>query len=203
MATRPSPLRTSPRSVCAIAACCALLVALALPAAQGEWAETIPPITVESATVVTPAGPVVFDSHVDERARARVVLPRTSRSQPSRPVTPSTPKVSAPVPTAGPSSGTASLYLLDRLADCESGDGDGLDPLTYDMAAVNGPYRGPLQWAQRWWDSHVARMGRPDLVGANLHVVPYETQRAVTQAVPLSAWPKTFPACARTLGIAA
>lgn len=97
---------------------------------------------------------------------------------------------------------TASIQQLDALADCESGDGDGRPPHTHNMAAANGPYRGPFQWAQRWWDRHVARMGRPELVGADLHTLPYETQRAVTQAVPLPAWPHQFPSCARKLGVA-
>lgn len=160
--------------------------------AEREWAATIPPVSVE----IAPARPVVFDSHVDERARARVVEPIVERA--------SAPKVSrgGARPCAGRSC-TPTTEHLDALADCESGDHDGKPPYTYDQQANSGKGDlGPFQWKQRSWDGHVARLGLRHLVGVDPRTVDFETSREITRAVPLSAWPGQFPDCARKLGLA-
>lgn len=64
-------------------ACCAVLVALALPAVTQQWAETIPPVAFEAPTIA-PAGQVTFDSHINEHAHARVVVARRASPKVSR-----------------------------------------------------------------------------------------------------------------------
>lgn len=93
--------------------------------------------------------------------------------------------------------------MLNALADCESGDHDGKPPYTYDQQANSGKGDlGPFQWKQPSWDGHVARLGLHHLVGADPRTVDFATSREITRAVPLSAWPRQFPGCARMLGIA-
>ena len=95
-----------------------------------------------------------------------------------------------PLPQRG-ARAAASSDLLDALAQCESGGN----------AAEGGTYRGAFQWSQRSWDSHVARMGRPELVGVDPASLTYEVQKQVTAAVPVSTWGEQFPACSRRVGV--
>lgn len=95
-----------------------------------------------------------------------------------------------PLPPLG-AGRTASTELLDALAQCESGGR---------ASVVSGPHHGAFQWLRSSWDSHVARMGRPELVGVDPASLPYETQREITAAVPVSAYGRQFPVCGRAIG---
>lgn len=92
-------------------------------------------------------------------------------------------------------SGTASLAQLDALAGCESG----MDP---NKNTGNG-FVNAFQYVRSTWDGLVRRLKRFDLVGN--YFPSYDTQRWVTQHIPISAWPDTakrrgqFPGCFRKL----
>lgn len=115
-----------------------------------------------------------------------------------KPVSRSGTRTAAAVPKGlkAAGNGAASVEQLDALGDCESGDHDGLPPYVPNPTANTGNgFKGAFQWKQRSWDTHVAGMRRHDLVGAHIPGLSYELQREITQGVPISAWPRQFPAC--------
>lgn len=100
---------------------------------------------------------------------------------------PPAPTKASPKPLAA-SGGTATFAQLDALADCESDRNPNKN-------TGNGFYNA-FQYVKSTWDSLVKAIGRPDLVGH--YFPPYETQRTVTQHIPIRAWggPRgQFPGC--------
>ena len=83
--------------------------------------------------------------------------------------------------------GSASSELLDRLASCESG-------MRPDAHSSTGKYHGAFQFALSTWHG-MGMSGDP-------HNYSYAEQKAVVARIPVSAWGRQFPTCARKLGVA-
>lgn len=122
------------------------------PALTGEPATTTtttasPPTTTTTSTTIAPAGlPGTFSGEGPPRPGGHGTPP--TATQGVRPAGPSTTTTAPDAPAPPPPGDVADVWLA--LADCESGDGDGLPPYTASWS-YRGLHHGGLQfWPATW-----------------------------------------------------
>ena len=133
---------------------------------------------------VLPPAPVTTEAPATTAAPVATTVPAAEAAEPEPPrPTPSRAARSAPRSSI-PEGDVASDDLLDRLADCESHR----NPTA---VSRSGRYRGAFQFLLSTWRG-LGMDGDPIDFS-------YEVQRDVARRIPVSTWPRQFPACSRRL----